>query len=147
MDIVVAVLLVLLVFWVGAVLLLLDARKRQNATIDELHGRIKDLESRYAKNAEKSLSTQRAVIKGQLAEQLYPLSIDCPYTLSDMKFIGMPIDYIIFDGYTQCKDGDGEIREIIFADIKTGKATLSPHQRSIRDAVNSGRVRWETINL
>jgi predicted Holliday junction resolvase-like endonuclease len=90
---------------------------------------------------------QRAVIKGQLAEQIYPISTNCPYHLSDMRFMGMPIDYIIFDGYTETKDGDGFIRKIIFADVKTGSARLSPHQRSIRDAVESGRVEWQTIQL
>lgn len=147
MDIVVALLVTAAAVLCGMLILARDALKRQKDLVDQLYERISSLELNYTKNAEKSLSTQRAVIKGQLAEQLYPISQQCPYILSDMKFIGMPIDYIIFDGYTECKDGCGEIREIIFADIKTGKATLSAHQRSIRDAVNAGRVRWETINL
>jgi predicted Holliday junction resolvase-like endonuclease len=146
-DIAVGVLSGIIAILIGIIVILRESLKRRKEDIYTLQDRISNLEFRYAENAKKSLSTQRSVIKGQLAEQLYPLAVDCPYTLSDMKFIGMPIDYIIFDGYTLCKDGEGDIKEIIFADIKTGKATLSPHQRAIKDAVNAGRVRWETINL
>lgn len=106
---------------------------------------IKELEGRLLSQKIKSTDTQRAVIKGQLAEQVYPLTSS--YQLSDMRFMGMPIDYIIFDGYTETKDGDGHIREIIFADVKSGKAQLSKTQRSIKDAVSEGRVRWETITM
>lgn len=95
----------------------------------------------------KSSAAQRSTIKGQLAEQMYPLSDRCPYLLSDMRFMGMPVDYIIFDGYTECKDGGGQFREVIFGEVKSGSSQLSRHQRAIRDAINEGRVRWENINI
>lgn len=94
-----------------------------------------------------SKSRSRSTIKGQLAEQLYPLLAGCPYVPSDMKFIGMPIDYLIIKGYTDAKDSGGEIEEIIFADIKQGSSQLSKHQRKIKEAVEAGRVRWETIRI
>jgi predicted Holliday junction resolvase-like endonuclease len=95
----------------------------------------------------KSSAAQRSTIKGQLAEQMFPISDRCRYLPSDMQFIGKAFDYLIIDGYTDCKDDGGDIREVIFAEIKTGSSQLSSHQRKIRDAINSGRVRWETINL
>lgn len=115
---------------------------------DRFRADIKLLDDELERYKKSQNTAQRATIKGHLAEQLYPLlSEACPYVLSDMRFMGMPIDYIIFDGYTECKDGDGFIREIIFADVKSGQAQLSKAQRSIRDAINAGRVKWETINL
>ena len=67
---------------------------------------------------------------------------------SDARFIGAPIDYLIFDGYTNVKDGksDEEI-VVVLADIKTGKAQLSRTERKIKEAVEAGRVRWETIRI
>lgn len=109
--------------------------------------KLEEMRVYYEKNKNQSSNTQRAVIKGQLAEQFYPLTDRCQYHPSDMRFLGMPIDYIIFDGYTECKDEGGHINEIIFAEIKSGSSQLSRHQREIRDAVISGRVRWETINV
>lgn len=117
-----------------------------------LHLRIREYARKIDKMAathidelERRNKSQRATVKGQLAEQMYPLLPSCPYLPSDMRFIGHPVDYIIFDGYTETKDGNGDIREVILADIKTGNASLSKHQRAIRDAVIAGRVRWLTI--
>ena len=106
---------------------------------------IKELKVSHEFELEKRNKMQRATVKGQIAEQMYPILPSCPYLLSDMRFIGHPIDYIIFDGLTDAKDNSGEIKEVIFADIKTGKASLSTHQRAIRDAIKEGRVRWLTI--
>jgi predicted Holliday junction resolvase-like endonuclease len=94
-----------------------------------------------------SASKSRSTIKGQIAEQMYPILPGCPYLLSDMRFIGMPIDFIIFKGYTNAKDENGDIEEIIFADVKQGTSRLSPHQKKIKDAIEAGKVRWETIQI
>lgn len=108
---------------------------------------IRLLQKEFEKTKQVNVDKQRAVIKGQLAEQFYPLSGHCNYLPSDMRFLGMPLDYIVFDGYTECKDNDGSFREIVFVEIKSGSSQLSRHQRQIRDAINAGRVRWETINV
>jgi predicted Holliday junction resolvase-like endonuclease len=92
-------------------------------------------------------NTQRAVIKGQLAEQLAPLLPGFQFHPSDFRFLGQPIDFIVFDGLTDAKDGGGEIAEIVLGDIKTGNARLSPHQLKIKNAVMEGRVRWATIRI
>lgn len=105
------------------------------------------LKVRHAENLKRTITTQRSVIKGQIAEQLYPMMPNCKFLPSDMRFIGHPIDFIIFNGYTDAKDDGGDITEIIFADIKTGSATLSAHQRKIKQAIEEKRVRWETIKL
>lgn len=82
----------------------------------------------------------KAVIKGQVAEQMYPLHIKCPFDIQDMKFFGQPFDYIVLKGYS-----NGAITEIIFADIKTGSARLSSVQRSMRECIEAGRISWQTI--
>jgi predicted Holliday junction resolvase-like endonuclease len=92
--------------------------------------------------AKKSLSTSRSVVKGQLAEQMFPLSIECPFLLSDMKFFGQPIDYIVLDGYS-----NGDIKEVVFVEIKTGNARLSSIQRSLRDCIDAKRVSWATVTI
>lgn len=109
--------------------------------------RIQALEKQIKVLPKQSVSQSRSTIKGQLAEQLYPILPGCKYLTSDMKFFGAPFDYIIIDGYTEAKDDNGEIREIIFADIKQGNSRLSSHQKKIRDAIEAGKVRWETIHI
>jgi len=91
----------------------------------------------------------RYVLKGKIAEHLVPLYREVfKYDPADARFIGAPIDYLIFDGYTAVKDGNSdEPITVILADIKTGNATLNRTERKIKEAVEQGRVRWETIEL
>jgi predicted Holliday junction resolvase-like endonuclease len=91
----------------------------------------------------------RYVLKGKIAEHMVPLLQDIfKYDPSDARFIGAPIDYLIFDGYSAVKDtnSDNPIT-IIMADIKTGTAVLNKTERKIKEAVEAGRIRWETIQL
>ena len=91
----------------------------------------------------------RYVLKGKIAEHMVPLLSDVfKYDPSDARFIGAPIDYLIFDGYTAVKDNNSDDPiTVILADIKTGNATLNRTERKIKEAVEAGRVRWETIQL
>ncbi len=96
-----------------------------------------------------STAQSRAVLKGKLAEQLAPLLPGFAYLPADARFLGDPIDYVVFDGYTEVKDngGNGEALEIVLLDIKQGKSMLTTGQRRIAEAVAAGRVRFETVRV
>jgi predicted Holliday junction resolvase-like endonuclease len=98
-----------------------------------------------AKN--RSLDGSRAVIKGKIAEQLAPVLPNFKYLPSDARFIGDPVDYIVFNGYTNVKDNGGNENnlEVVILDVKTGQAHLSQLQQAIAKAINAGRVRFEVV--
>ena len=75
----------------------------------------------------RSVNTSRAVLKGKMAEQFAPLFPEFHYLPSDAKFLGDPVDFVFFDGYTDFRDGDGcaEDINVILIDIKSGQARLS----------------------
>ena len=89
-----------------------------------------------------ALTQSRAVLKGKIGEQMAPLLTAFPFHPADARFIGSPIDYIIFVGYSH-----NAPQEVVLVDIKTGKADLTPLQRRIRDLVRQGKVRWQTITI
>jgi predicted Holliday junction resolvase-like endonuclease len=97
----------------------------------------------------RSVNTSRAVLKGKMAEQFAPLFPEFHYLPSDAKFLGDPVDYVIFDGYTDFRDGDGcaEDINVILIDIKSGQARLSKGQQAIAQAIAAGRVRFETVHI
>lgn len=101
--------------------------------------RIKRLNKDAAKAA---LDRSRHVLKGQAAEQLAPLSGSFSYLPSDSRFLGSPIDYMVFDGLSE----EHEL-EIVFLEVKSGKSQLTAREAKIRDAVRAGRVRWEELRL
>jgi len=97
---------------------------------------------------ESTLKASRAILKGRIGEQMAALLPVFKYQPADARFIGNPIDYIIFDGYTDVKDRKSERPiTIVFMDIKTGISGLTPVQKMIKESVEKGRVKWETLRL
>lgn len=87
-----------------------------------------------------------AVLTGKLSEQFAPFWIDFPFDPGDVRFLGSPIDFVVFDGATDARLGrTSALRRIVFVDIKTGNARLTPVQRRIKECVQAGRVRFQEI--
>jgi len=80
----------------------------------------------------------RAVIAGQVNEQLAPYLPNFGHNPSEARFIGKPVDFIVFEGL----DGKG-VEEVVFVEVKTGSSRLSPVERSLKEAIERGSVRWE----
>ncbi len=91
---------------------------------------------------EDAIKKSRAVLGGQFSEQLAPYLPGFNYSPTEARFIGKPIDFVIFKGM----DGK-EIEEIVFLEVKTGKAGLNHAERTLRDCIEKKKVRWEELRL
>ena len=89
-----------------------------------------------------AIDRSRSVIIGKVTEHLTPWLPDFPYNPKDARFLGSPVDMIIFDG---CDEDN--LQEIVFLEIKTNSSTLSARQRQIRDAVRAGKVVWRELRI
>jgi predicted Holliday junction resolvase-like endonuclease len=78
-----------------------------------------------------------AVTAGKVYEQLVPYLPNFPFNPKDVRFLGSPVDFVVFDGLS-----DGHITRIVFVEVKTGDAQLSGRERLVRDAVQEPRVEW-----
>jgi predicted Holliday junction resolvase-like endonuclease len=85
---------------------------------------------------------KQAVTAAKVYEQLTPYLPGFPYNPQDVRFLGGPVDLVIFDGLA-----DGQVRRIVFAEIKAGGAVLSRRERGVRDAVESGEVEWAELRV
>ncbi len=85
-----------------------------------------------------AVKRSRAVLSGQMAEQIAPFLKDFPCNPADVRFVGKPLDFIGFPG---AADG-GSIQEILFIEEKTGSSSLSKREKEIKTAVENGRVRY-----
>ena len=104
-----------------------------------------DTEKAFRKDA---LAKSRAVLKGALAEQLAPIFKVFGYNPSDARFIGDPVDYVIFDGYTEVRERkEDKPIIIVLADVKTGQASLTYEQRRIKQGIERGLVKFKTIRM
>jgi predicted Holliday junction resolvase-like endonuclease len=94
-----------------------------------------------------SVNRSRSTLKGRISEQMAPLLPEFPYAPADARFIGNPIDFVVFDGYTDAKDGPGTAIDIVLVEVKKGKGRLTREESLIKKAVEEGRVSWKTILL
>jgi predicted Holliday junction resolvase-like endonuclease len=94
-----------------------------------------------------SVNRSRSTLKGRISEQMAPLLPEFPFSPADARFIGNPIDFIVFDGYTNAKDEKGDTISVVLVEVKKGKGKLTREETLIRKAVEEGRVSWRTIIL
>jgi len=116
--------------------LLLSLKERQT----ELSQRLKDLEKR---NISADIGSEKKAIYvglGKIMEKVLPYYKDFTIPLADCRFLAEPIDVIIFDGASEQK-----IKKLSFLEIKTGSATLNPHQKMVKKAIENKKVRSEII--
>ena len=93
-----------------------------------------------------SVRISRATRDGRAYEQFVPYlpEFEDRYDRSDARFLGAPIDFLVFDGLYSEEEG---LREVVFLEIKSGRSSLNAREREVRAAVEEGRVRWERIVL
>ncbi len=98
---------------------------------------------RYEKEIRKdAIDKSKAVIAGKVTEHLIPYFPEFKYNPKDVRFIGSPIDLIVFDGLDE-----GDLRRIVFIEVKSGKSELSRRERLVRNAIEQRRVVWEILRV
>jgi predicted Holliday junction resolvase-like endonuclease len=97
--------------------------------------------ARYLKKIRQgSVKQSQAVISGKVHEQLLPYLPGFPFNPKDVRFLGSPVDLVVFDGLDR-----GTLERVVFVEVKTGQAQLTPRERQVRDAVRAGRVEWTEL--
>ena len=90
----------------------------------------------------KAIKQSRSVIGGQCAEQFAPFLPNFPGDPTEVRFIGKPIDYVLFKGNSK-----EEISEVVFIEVKTGSSNLSKTERSLKNAIENGKVSWKEYRI
>jgi len=100
-----------------------------------------NLEQEKQRIRQSAISQSRAVLGGKFTEQLAPYLPEFKYDPTEARFIGSPIDLVVFPGLAS-----GDSQEIVIMEIKSGKnCQLTPQQHKIRRLIEDGMVRWELI--
>jgi len=73
---------------------------------------------------------------GQIAEQIAPFLDKINYNPKSMRFLGSPIDFVVFD-----------TEKIVFIEVKTGNSRLTPKQRDIRKLIQDKKVEFEEVRI
>ncbi len=89
-----------------------------------------------------SVQQSKATTLGYVSEKIAPLLPNFPYSYKDLVFLGKWVDYICFDGLST-----GELKQVVFIEIKTGKSQLNKNESMIKSVIEKGRVKWETVRI
>jgi predicted Holliday junction resolvase-like endonuclease len=68
------------------------------------------------------------------------------YNPADARFIGSPIDYLIFRNMSLGEDSEDPI-EIVLLDVKTGNAGLNHIQKKIEAAAAEKRIKFDVLRI
>lgn len=91
---------------------------------------------------EDAVKRSRAVLNGQLSEQFAAFFPDFPADPTEIRFVGKPVDFVAFPGLST-----GTVNEVLFVEVKTGSATLSKVERSLREAVEKKNIRYTEYRI
>jgi predicted Holliday junction resolvase-like endonuclease len=160
--------LVILILFVALIILAflyLKTRNEMNRRAQDLYDRWREVDVTYIREEQNRLATadaklrfeqwlqekekeiredaiakSQAVTMGKVTEHFIPYLPEFGYNPQDARFIGNPIDFVVFDGLSE-----GDLRQVVFVEVKTGGSVLSKRERWIRDAIQDGKVFWQQI--
>ena len=137
---------------VAASLLILAVIARWQRDLRRLHSQIERLIEGHAAELgtarKDSVDRSRSILKGKMAEQIAPLLPGFPYLPADARFLGDPVDYVVFRGRSDA-NGNGAHggMDIVLLEVKLGQTALSSVQRTIARSVEEGNVRFEVCRV
>ncbi len=85
-----------------------------------------------------SSKKQSEVRLGQISEHFAPLLKDFPYDSKNVRFLGSPIDFVVFEF---------EQEKIVFIEFKTGNSKESSRQRTVRKIIESGNIEYKLMTV
>ena len=89
-----------------------------------------------------AVQRSQAITAGKMYEQLIPYLPAFPFNPKDVRFLGSPVDLVVFDGLAE-----GRLRRVLFLEVKTGGAGLTNRERSVRDIIQAREVEWAELRI
>jgi predicted Holliday junction resolvase-like endonuclease len=82
------------------------------------------------------------ILSGKALEKLVPLLKNFNHSPHDVRWLGDPIDLVVFDGAS-----NDNPQKITFVEIKYGESELTEKQKKIKQIIKEGKVFWEEIRI
>lgn len=99
--------------------------------------------ARYARRIRQdAVQRSQATIAGLVHEQIVPFLPGFPFNPKDARFIGSPVDFIVFDGLDA-----GRLERIVLLEVKTGNAKLTARERQVRDVAHARLLLWHELRV
>lgn len=85
-----------------------------------------------------AVQRSRSVVLWNVHEKIAPMLPNFPYQYKDLVFLGKGIDYLVFDWLSE-----GNLKEIIFLEIKSGVSQLNKNETMIKNCIQDKRFSYK----
>ena len=99
-------------------------------------------ENQISEQRKDAISKSRAILGGQFSEQLAPFLPNFEYSPTECRFIGKPIDLIVFKGMD-----NKNIEEVVFVEVKSSKSKLSPSEKKLKQVIENKKIKWKEYRI
>lgn len=89
-----------------------------------------------------AISGSQAAVAGRVFERVAPYLPGFGYNPKDIRFLGDPVDFVVFDGLSE-----GHVRNVVFVEVKTGEGDLNGNERRVKAAISERRVAWSLYRI
>lgn len=89
-----------------------------------------------------AIARSRSVLAGNFSEQLAPYLPNFPFKPTECKFMGKPIDFIVFHGLDEKR-----VTSVSFVEVKSGKSHLSQTEKSVKEVIDNKKVQWSEYRV
>ena len=89
-----------------------------------------------------AIKGSQAAVSGRVLERVAPYLPDFEFNPRDVRFIGDPVDFVVFDGLTE-----GRVRRVVFVEVKSGAGELNGNERRVKAAIVARQVEWELFQV
>jgi predicted Holliday junction resolvase-like endonuclease len=113
---------------------------RKRDFLSKIRKKESDLAQRVMDERNDAIKRSRSALMGSLVETVRPFLPGFKHHPSDLRGIWDPVDYISFNGLAT-----RDVESITFLEVKTGRSNLNGIERSIQQAIDRGRVTFETV--
>lgn len=105
--------------------------------------RIKEwLEKEEERIRQDAIMRSARTLSGKTLEKLVPFLDKFPHDPHDIRWLGDPIDLVIFDGQSSENP-----EQIVFCEVKSGESKLTKIQNKIKELVEKRKVKWEEFRI
>jgi predicted Holliday junction resolvase-like endonuclease len=102
----------------------------------------KYIEEKEEEIKREAIERSSKILSGKALEKLVPLLKDFNHSPHDVRWLGDPIDLVVFDGASK-----NNPEKITFVEIKYRKGELTEKQKKIKQVIKEGKVFWEEIKV
>ncbi|MCS7093928.1 MAG: Holliday junction resolvase-like protein [Candidatus Aenigmarchaeota archaeon] len=100
---------------------------------------IEEMEEKIRRDA---IERSSKILSGKIVEKLVPITKDFNHNPHDVRWLGDPVDFVVFDGLSE-----GNLKKITFVEVKSGKSPLNENEKMVRDVVKKKEIEWEEFRI